>query len=51
MNKAGEPLEKPDYVVHIEYDVVDNRHFLGSRLFGGAILVSGYEGENDDPGR
>ncbi len=52
MNKTGEPLEKPDYVVQIEYDVVDNRHFLGNRLFGGAILVSNreYEGENDDPG-
>ena len=52
MSKNEEALEKPDYVVHIEYDVVDNRHFLGSRLFGRAILVSNreYEGENDDPG-
>ena len=53
MSKAGEPLEKPDYVVHIEYDVVDNRHILGSRLFGGAILVSNreYEGEERRSGR
>ncbi len=50
MDGNGEPLEKPDYVVQIEYDVVDERHFTGSRFFGGALLASNREYDNDDPG-
>ena len=49
MNKAGEPLEKPDYVVQIEYDVIDEHSFL-SRRFTRFVLVSGgdRDGEPDE---
>lgn len=40
MSEAGEPLENPDYVVRIEYDVIDERSFL-SRRFTRFVLVSG----------
>ncbi len=49
MNKAGEPLEKPDYVVQIEYDVVEGSHVFRSR-FSRSILVSGSWGDVDDEG-
>ena len=40
MNEAGEPLEKPDYFVQIEYDVVEGNHPRRGRLFR-SVLVSG----------
>jgi hypothetical protein len=54
MNEAGEPLENPDYVVQIEYDVVDLLSFL-PRRFTRFVLVSGGDrdwepGEGDDVG-
>lgn len=54
MNDAGEPLEKPDYAVQIEYDLIDERSFL-SRRFTRFVLVSGGDrdwepGEGDDVG-
>jgi hypothetical protein len=51
MNKNGEPLEKPDYVVQIEYDVIDESSFL-SRRFTRFVLVSGgsWDGGLDDEG-
>ena len=54
MNEAGEPLEKPDYIVQIEYDVIDERSFL-SRRFVRFVLVSGGDrytepDEGDDVG-
>ncbi len=49
MNEAGAPLEKPDYAVQIEYDVVDLRPLLSSR-FTRFVLVSGdsWGGEADE---
>ncbi|MCE2451746.1 MAG: hypothetical protein J4F48_02690 [Nitrospinae bacterium] len=49
MNEAGASLEKPDYVVQIEYDVVDLSSFL-SRRFTRFVLVSGgdRDGEPDE---
>ena len=51
MNEAGAPLEKPDYVVQIEYDIVDLHSFLPRRTFR-AVLVSrhDYLDEGDDAG-
>ena len=51
MNKAGEPLEKPDYVVQIEYDIVDLHSSLSRRTFR-VVLVSRYNDldEGDDAG-
>ena len=45
MNEAGAALEKPDYVVQIEYDVIDDRSFL-SRRFPRFVLVSSGDGDN-----
>ena len=53
IDQDGELLEKPDYVIHIEYDVVENHHFTVSRrLIGGGIFSGNRESghENDDPG-
>lgn len=47
MSEAGEPLENPDYVVRIEYDVIDERSFL-SRRFIRFVLVSGGDREPDE---
>ncbi len=49
LNDRGAPLEKPDYVVRIEYDVVDLRSFL-SRRFIRFVLVSGSWGGEADEG-
>ena len=51
MNEAGAPLEKPDYVVRIEYDIVNLHSFLPRRTFR-AVLVSRYDyvDEGDDVG-
>ena len=50
MNNTGEPLEKPDYVVQIEYDVIEGSHVFRSR-FSRSILVSGsWDGGLDDEG-
>lgn len=54
MNEAGAPLEKPDYVVQIDYDIVDLYSFLPRRTFR-AVLVSGGDrdwepDEGDDAG-
>ena len=53
IDQDGELLEKPDYVIHIEYDVVENHHFTGRLRLTGGVLFSGnreFELENDDPG-
>ena len=49
MSEAGAPLEKPDYVVQIDYDLIDERSFL-SRRFVRFVLVSGgdWGGEADE---
>ena len=47
MNETGAPLEKPDYVAQIEYDVIDERSFL-SRRFTRFVLVSGGDREPDE---
>ena len=47
MNEAGRPLENPDYVVQIDYDVIDERSFL-SRRFTRFVLVSGGDREPDE---
>lgn len=47
LSEAGEPLENPDYVVRIEYDVIDERSFL-SRRFTRFVLVSGGGREPDE---
>lgn len=47
MNEAGNPLENPDYVVQIDYDVIDERSFL-SRRFVRFVLVSGGDREPDE---
>ncbi len=53
INEAGAPLEKPDYVVQIEYDIVELHSFL-SRRFSRVVLVSdswgGEADEGDDVG-
>ena len=47
LSEAGEPLENSDYVVRIEYDVIDERSFL-SRRFTRFVLVSGGGREPDE---
>ncbi len=47
MNDAGKLLEKPDYAVQIEYDLIDERSFL-SRRFIRFVLVSGGDREPDE---
>lgn len=48
MEANGKPLEKPDYVVQIDYDLVDERSFL-SRRFTRFVLVSdSWGGESDE---
>ncbi|MDE0332319.1 MAG: hypothetical protein OXL41_10675 [Nitrospinae bacterium] len=47
MSEAGESLEKPDYVVQIDYDLIDERSFL-SRRFTRFVLVSGGDREPDE---
>ena len=46
---GGDPLERPDYVVQIDYDVVDMRSFLSGR-FTRFVLASGggRDGEPDE---
>jgi len=46
MNEAGAPLEQPDYVVHIEYDIIDQHSFLSRRTFR-IVFVNRYD-ELDD---
>ena len=48
MNEAGEPLENPDYVVRIEYDVIDERSFLSRRPFRFVLVSSDRDGEPDE---
>lgn len=48
MNETGAPLENADYVVQIEYDLIDERSFL-SRRFPRFVLVSdSWGGESDE---
>ena len=49
MEANGKPLEKPDYAIQIEYDLIDERSFL-SRRFIRFVLVSGgdRDGEPDE---
>ncbi len=48
-NKVGALLEKPDYVVQIEYDVVETKHFFRSRYFR-SVLVNDSRGDRDVEG-
>ena len=45
VNGEGPPAGKPDYVIRVEYDVVD-----GSRFFGGVIFSGAAPGGSDPPG-
>ena len=48
MNEAGAPLEKPDYVVQIDYDIVDLQSFLSRRPFRFVLVSDTWGGEADE---
>ena len=48
MNDAGKPLEKPDYIVQIEYDLIDERSFLSRRFIRFVLVSDSWGGESDE---
>ncbi|MYA95874.1 MAG: hypothetical protein F4X91_05640 [Nitrospinae bacterium] len=48
MNEAGAPLEKPDYVVQIDYDIVDLQSFLSRRSIRFVLVSDSWGGEADE---
>lgn len=50
VNGKGPPAGKPDYVIRVEYDVVDGSRFFGGASVGGVIFRGAALGGNDPPG-
>lgn len=50
VNGRGPPAGKPDYVVRVEYDVVDDGRLFGGTSVGGVIFRGAGIGGDDPPG-
>lgn len=48
MEANGKPMEKPDYAVQIEYDLIDERSFLSRRFIRFVLVSDSWGGESDE---